>query len=811
MRVLLTALTCAGLLAGSASAQFTTSTQQPGKAPSVRTPGVKMTSPGTTNPGGSMSLLGPGGSDDCATAQAVGGDATVPFDLTTATTGAQGQNEFLCYFFGQLGVTTDVWFAWTPTSSGTAIVTTCGLTTVDTKIAAYNGAACPVDGTAIACNDDACGLQSSIQFAATSGNTYMIQVGTFPGATAGTGSVSMTVGSAASNDECATPTVIAGEGFFAYDNTLATTSAQGQVEGLCYEFGSTDMQRDVWFTWTPSATGTAIMRTCGTTVDTKIAAYPGAGCPANGTALACNDDACGFQSSINFPVTAGNTYTLQVGVFPGAGGGNSNFELLVTNPPTNDGCATPTAIAGQGTFAFDSTVATTGAEGQAEGLCYFFGSTTIDNDLWYSWTADATGLALLSTCGLTTVDTKAAVYAGTGCPTSGSSIACNDDACGFQTSVAWDVTSGSTYTVQLGTFPGATGGSGGFDITIITPPDCYTLDLGTSNNSVGLTAGGDMVMMHGFTAGGGSDVITQIEAAYGTPAFPGGYSGGNIVVAIWDDPTNDFDPSDAVLLYTQPAIASGLSIDSDVFQVFAIPSVPVSGVFFIGVMFDNHFSGEFPGGLDQTLPGGQAVWVYGDTTGNADLTNTLNNDVPPLLMDSIGLPGRWMLRAVGPNCNTGSGVGTAFCNGDGSGTLCPCGNQNDGSNGVSGCANSAGAGGGKLVASGSPSISAADLVLAGSTLQTGQAGLYLQGNNATGGGNGVVFGDGLRCAGGGVVRLQVRNSGMTGSSFTTVNIGAIGGVSAGQTKRYQLWFRDTAGPCGSGFNFTNGLEITWAP
>ncbi len=155
--------------------------------------------------------------------------------------------------------------------------------------------------------------------------------------------------------------------------------------------------------------------------------------------------------------------------------------------------------------------------------------------------------------------------------------------------------------------------------------------------------------------------------------------------------------------------------------------------------------------------------------------------------------------------------GVAFCNGDGSGTACPCANNNNGSNGVSGCANSAGLGGGKLIATGTNSIAAADLVLRGSTLQTGQAGLYLQGNNATNGGNGTAFGDGLRCAGGGVVRLQIRNSGMTGSSFTTVNVAAVGGVSAGQTKRYQLWFRDTAGPCGAGFNFTNGYEITWVP
>lgn len=152
-----------------------------------------------------------------------------------------------------------------------------------------------------------------------------------------------------------------------------------------------------------------------------------------------------------------------------------------------------------------------------------------------------------------------------------------------------------------------------------------------------------------------------------------------------------------------------------------------------------------------------------------------------------------------------------YCNGDGSGTPCPLGNNNDGSNGIAGCATSAaapaGPGGGKLTYSGCSVVAAGDLVLQGSDLPLGQPGLYFQADNAINGGNGVAFGDGLRCAGGNVRRLQVRSSGATGTSFTTINIGVVGGVSAGQTKRYQLWFRDPAQ--GVGFNFTNALEVLW--
>ena len=70
--------------------------------------------------------------------------------------------------------------------------------------------------------------------------------------------------------------------------------------------------------------------------------------------------------------------------------------------------------------------------------------------------------------------------------------------------------------------------------------------------------------------------------------------------------------------------------------------------------------------------------------------------------------------------------------------------------------------------------------------------------------------DGLRCAGGGVIRLQVRFSDANGSSLTTIGIAAKGGCAAGQLKRYQAWYRDPSGsPCGTQFNLTNGYEITW--
>jgi hypothetical protein len=91
-----------------------------------------------------------------------------------------------------------------------------------------------------------------------------------------------------------------------------------------------------------------------------------------------------------------------------------------------------------------------------------------------------------------------------------------------------------------------------------------------------------------------------------------------------------------------------------------------------------------------------------------------------------------------------------------------------------------------------------------------QPGLYFQGDNAINSGSGVAFGDGLRCAGGGVIRLQVVFPDATGASATSIDVAAAGGVSAGDVKRYQIWYRDpNTSSCGAQFNLSQGLEVTW--
>jgi parallel beta-helix repeat protein len=157
----------------------------------------------------------------------------------------------------------------------------------------------------------------------------------------------------------------------------------------------------------------------------------------------------------------------------------------------------------------------------------------------------------------------------------------------------------------------------------------------------------------------------------------------------------------------------------------------------------------------------------------------------------------------------GAQVGTPFCSGDGSGTPCPCGNA--GAAG-SGCGNGSFAAGATLSGSGVASVSADSLVLEVTGTVPSSPGIFFQGDSLVSGGAGNPLGDGLLCAGAPIRRTAPRFASASGTVSSNLPLAATLGVLAGQTKRYQWWYRDAAGtPCGNGFNLSNGLEIVWAP
>ena len=157
---------------------------------------------------------------------------------------------------------------------------------------------------------------------------------------------------------------------------------------------------------------------------------------------------------------------------------------------------------------------------------------------------------------------------------------------------------------------------------------------------------------------------------------------------------------------------------------------------------------------------------------------------------------------------------TGFCFGDGSGTVCPCGNNSALGSGR-GCVNSFGQGA-FLTAVGSNSVSSDSVVLFASDLPTASSTLFFQGTTQSNGGLGQVFGDGLRCASGALIRLgtRVASGGLAfypgGGSPTVSTKGLV--PAAGGTFQYQAWYRNSAAFCTSSlFNLSNGVTIPWSP
>jgi hypothetical protein len=108
------------------------------------------------------------GNDECVGAIQIfdGSNPANNLDAATTTPGCTGSN--------------DVWFRYVATTSGSLEASTCGARTFDTTIAIWDG--CPENGgVQIACNDDFCGLGSTVTWQGVQGQTYYVRFAGFGG------------------------------------------------------------------------------------------------------------------------------------------------------------------------------------------------------------------------------------------------------------------------------------------------------------------------------------------------------------------------------------------------------------------------------------------------------------------------------------------------------------------------------------------------------------------------------------------------------------------------------------------------------
>ena len=191
----------------------------------------------------------------------------------------------------------------------------------------------------------------------------------------------------------------------------------------------------------------------------------------------------------------------------------------------------------------------------------------------------------------------------------------------------------------------------------------------------------------------------------------------------------------------------------------------------------------------------------GGTSGDA-VCGGLDNDTTPMGALYSHAP-------FGPSGNGEFVVPTCF--GDGSsGTSCPC--SNNGAPGR-GCGHSGLAIGAILTGINAATLGNDTFVLNAQDMPNGGT-LYFQGTASPGFGAGTVFGDGLLCLAGTIVRLGVKFNAGGNSSYPQVGDPSIttqGGITDQSTRYYQAWYRDAApGFCTSAtYNLTNALRVTW--
>jgi len=158
------------------------------------------------------------------------------------------------------------------------------------------------------------------------------------------------------------------------------------------------------------------------------------------------------------------------------------------------------------------------------------------------------------------------------------------------------------------------------------------------------------------------------------------------------------------------------------------------------------------------------------------------------------------------------GNSSTFCFGDGTQALaCPCGN-----NGIAGhgCANSFNSQGAVLSMTGIVSTVDDSSVLHASGMPANATCVFLQGSSTS---SGVLFGDGVRCAAGTLIRLGVKNSVSGQASYPgagDLSIAIRGAIPVtGGTRAYQAWYRDNnLSFCTSQtYNISSGMLVNWAP
>ena len=198
----------------------------------------------------------------------------------------------------------------------------------------------------------------------------------------------------------------------------------------------------------------------------------------------------------------------------------------------------------------------------------------------------------------------------------------------------------------------------------------YQLDDGTAENAIGVAQGNlDLMWLNAFEVVEGAGTITSVSTAWGFPDAAEGNppAGTEAIALVYEDPDDDGDPTNAVLLSQSPITVQNPGTDA--FTTAAIEATNVEGVFFVALLYPDQAPNTFPAPLDESSAYQEASWAAFDVNAEFDLEDLSNNSNPPSLIGDAGLEGNWLLRA-----DAGPGVEIATVSPD-SGSVAPGASQ----------------------------------------------------------------------------------------------------------------------------------------
>jgi len=268
------------------------------------------------------------------------------------------------------------------------------------------------------------------------------------------------------NDMCSGAEAIPANGPFPYftrvlaNITSATTTGDPSLGTNCFN-STTGVQHSIWYQFTPGRAGlytfSSSLDTATAVPNTMLAIYTSSnGCFGPFSQIACNDDneKGGLQATLAVSLTSGTSYfiVLWASTFPPPSSDAAAVQLRVAKPetPQNDTCAGAEVIPSDGPFPYltsvsDTFVATVGGDPPLPS-CQ---KSDLFRSVWYRFTPITSGTYTITTCSSDTAttipDTVMSVYASTGDCSGLTQVACSDDACDSQSTIAGQLVAGTNY------------------------------------------------------------------------------------------------------------------------------------------------------------------------------------------------------------------------------------------------------------------------------------------------------------------------------------------------------------------------------